>query len=122
MRLKWPKSLGNYKAQFPKLSVFVGQKFILHHYCIQNVKDGIQIQIYKINNEGVTHFSQFISVKVKKILGKSQAQFLEKLRLLRLKQNDDFRIKTMHCIRHPLHYHKTRNPPYNSKSQRIARR
>ena len=36
---------------------------------MQNVKDGIQIQVYDINNESVSHFSQFISVKVKKISG-----------------------------------------------------
>ena len=30
------KSLENYKAQFPELSVFVGQKSIFGHYCIQN--------------------------------------------------------------------------------------
>ena len=36
---------------------------------LQNDKDGIQIQVYKINNDIVTHCSQFISVKVKKISG-----------------------------------------------------
>ena len=46
-----------------------------------------------INNESVTHFSQFISVKVNKNLRKSQAQFREKLRKLRLRQNNDFLIK-----------------------------
>ena len=39
---------------------------MFRRYCIQNVKDRIQIPVYKINNESVTHFSQFISVKVKK--------------------------------------------------------
>ena len=34
---------------------------------MQNVKDGIQIQLYNINNESVNLYSQFISVKVKKI-------------------------------------------------------
>ena len=48
------------EAQYPKLSVFIGQ------YCIQNVKDGFQIQIYNISNESVNHSSQFISVQVKK--------------------------------------------------------
>ena len=62
-------------------------------YCIQNVKDGIQIQVYNINNESVNHFSQFMSVKVKKNVRKSQAQFREKLRKLRLRQNNDFLIK-----------------------------
>ena len=49
MRLKWSKSYENHEAQFPKLSVFIGQKSIFRHYCIQNVKDGIQIQVYNIN-------------------------------------------------------------------------
>ena len=65
----------------------------LFHYCIQNVKDGIQIRVYKINKESVTHFSQFLSVKFKKILRKYQAQFREKLRHLRLRRNDGFLIK-----------------------------
>ena len=62
-------------------------------YCIQNVKDGIQIQVYNIINDSVNHSSQFISVKVKKTLRKSQAQFREKLRKLRLRQNNFFLIK-----------------------------
>ena len=74
----------------------MGQKSIFRQYCIQNVKDGIQIQVYNINNESVNHFSQFISVKVKKNLRKSQAQFREKLRKLRHMQNDGFIKKT--CI------------------------
>ena len=44
-------------------------------------------------NESVNHSSQFISVKVKKNLRKSQAQFREKLRELRLRQTNDFLIK-----------------------------
>ena len=56
-------------------------------------KDGIQIQVYNINNESENHFSQFLSVKVKKKLRKSQDQFREKLRKLRLKQNNDFFVK-----------------------------
>ena len=39
------KFLENYNAQFPKLSVYVGQKSILRHYYIHNVKDGIQIRV-----------------------------------------------------------------------------
>ena len=50
--------------QFSNLIALGGEKSILSHYCIQNVKDGIQIQIYKIDKESVTHFGQFISVKV----------------------------------------------------------
>ena len=41
----------------------------------------------------VDHSSQFISIKVKKNLRQSQAQFREKLRKLRLRQNNDFLIK-----------------------------
>ena len=91
MRLK------NYEAQFPKFSVFIGQKSIVRRYSIQNVKDGIQIQVYNINNGSVNHCNQFISQKVKKNLRKSQAQFKKKLRKLRLRQNDGFLIKKT-CI------------------------
>ena len=51
------------------------------------------MQDCKINNENVTHFGQLISVKVKKILRNSQAEFGVKLRKLRLRQNDDFLIQ-----------------------------
>ena len=50
-------------------------------------------QVYNINNESVGQLSQFISVKVKKNLRKSQAQFRKRLRKLRLRQNDGFLIK-----------------------------
>ena len=73
--------------------MFIGQKSVFRRYCIQNVIDGIQIQVYNINNESVNHFSQFISVTVKKNLRKSHAQFREKLRKLRLKQNNGSFIK-----------------------------
>ena len=43
------RSLENQDAQFPKLNVFIGQKLIFHHYCVQNVNDRIQIQVYNIN-------------------------------------------------------------------------
>ena len=66
---------------------------IFRRYFIQNVKDGIQIRAHNINNEFVTHFSQFISVKVTKNLRKSQAQFRKKLRKLTLRKNDGFLIK-----------------------------
>ena len=49
--------------------------------------------MYNINNESVNHFSQLISVKIKKNLRKSLAQFREKLRKLPLRQNDGFPIK-----------------------------
>ena len=51
------KSQENHEVQFPKLSAFIGQKSIFRHYYIQNVKDGIQIQVCNINNECLTHFS-----------------------------------------------------------------
>ena len=64
---------------------------------MQNVKDRIQIQVYNIISESVNHSSQFISVKVEKNVRKSLAQFQEKLRKLRLRQNNEFVIKEM-CI------------------------
>ena len=69
------------------------KKSICRRYCIQNVKDGVQIQVYNINNEIANHFGKFLSVQVKKNLRKSQAQFREKLRKLRLWQNFDFLIE-----------------------------
>ena len=57
----------------------------------------MQIQVCNVDNEGVNHFSQFISVKVKKSLRKSQAQFREKLRELRLRQNDSF-LRKKTCV------------------------
>ena len=36
------KHLEHHKAQFPELSVCIGQKSILHHYYIKNDKDRIQ--------------------------------------------------------------------------------
>jgi len=51
------------------------------------------MQVYNVNNEIVNHFSQFVSVKVKKDLRKSQAQFLGKVKKLRLRQNDSFLLK-----------------------------
>ena len=83
MRLKWPKSCESHEGQFPKLNVLIGQKWILRHYCIQKVKYGLQIRVYRINKEIVTHFSKCISAKATKILRKSQAQLWEKLRKLR---------------------------------------
>ena len=52
----------NHEAQFPKLNVFIGEKLVCRRYCIQNVKDGIRIQVCSINNESVNQFNQFISV------------------------------------------------------------
>ena len=66
------------------------------HYCIQSVKDGTQIRVYKINKENVADISQFISVKVGQYLRKSQAQLQEKLRKLRLRKNYRFLIKNVY--------------------------
>ena len=59
------------------------------------VKEGFQFQVCNIINKSVNHFSQFISVEVKKHLRKSEAQVREKLRKLRLKQNDSLLTKKM---------------------------
>ena len=88
--VKVKKNSRKSQAQFAKLNVFIGQNSMFRHYCIQNVEDGTHIWVYKINNESVIHFRQFISVKVKKILRKSQAQFRKKLRKLKLRKNDGF--------------------------------
>ena len=95
MRLKFSE---NYEAQFSKLNNFIGQKLIFRHYCIQIVKVGIKIRICNINNEFVTHFSQFNLEKVEKNLRKSQAQFREKLRKLRLRQKYVFLYRSMQKI------------------------
>jgi len=50
-----------------------------------------------MNNQCVNNFSQFISEKAQKNLRKSQAQFREKLRKLRLRENDGFLIEIT-CI------------------------
>ena len=71
----------------------LAKKSVFRRYCIQNVKDGIQIHVYNIINDSVNHSSQFISAKVKKNLRKSQYQFREKFRKLNLRQNNDFLIE-----------------------------
>ena len=71
---------------------------VVCRYWLQNVKDGILIHVYNINNELLNHCSQLISVKVKKNLRKSKAQFREMLRKLRLRQNNDFLIKKVYYI------------------------
>ena len=53
----------------------------------------MEFKVKYIINKSVNHSSQFISVKFKKSLGKSHAQFGEKLRKLRLRQNNDFVLK-----------------------------
>ena len=59
---------------------------------MQNVKDGIQIRVYKINKESVANFYQIISKKVEEIFRNSQVQFREYLRKLRLKENVAFLV------------------------------
>ena len=66
---------------------------MLRHYYIQNVNDGNHVRVYEISKEIVAHLSQFISVKLNKILRKSKVQCQKKLRKLRLKQNDHFLVK-----------------------------
>ena len=77
----------------------IDQKLIFRRYCIQNFQDGIQIQVYNIDNKSINHFIQFISVKVKKKLRKPQAQFRKKLRKLRLRQNYGFLIKKLCAVK-----------------------
>ena len=100
MRLRSSKSKENRKKitrlNFQKLRVFIRKKSVFRRYCIQTVKDGIQIHVCNIINKSVNHSTQFISVKGKKNLRKSQAQFWEKLRKLRLRQNNDFLKKNVH--------------------------
>ena len=71
----------------------MGQKSVFRRYCIENVNDGIQIQVYIINNDIANHFGQIILVKVEKNLRKSEAQFRETLRKLRLRKTYGFLIK-----------------------------
>ena len=49
-----------------------------------------------INTEFATHFSQFTFVTVEKILRNSHAHFREKIRKLRLRQNDSFLIEKVY--------------------------
>ena len=44
------------RAQFRKASVLAEQKLIFCHYYIQNVKDGIQIRVYKIRKRECNPF------------------------------------------------------------------
>ena len=81
------------RGSISKIYYFFGQKYKFRRYFIENVKDGIQIQVCNINNESVSQFGQFISVKVKKNLRKPQAQFSEKLRKLRLRRNNGCLVK-----------------------------
>ena len=92
------KSLENHEAQFPKFSVFIGQKnryFVI--IAFKMLKMECQIQVCNNNNENVNHFSQFISVKVKKKLQKISGSISKKLGKLRLRQNDGFLLRKI-CI------------------------
>ena len=55
------KIVGKSRGSSSKIKCFIGQKFIFLHYCIQSVKDRIQIQVQNIINDS----SQYISAKVK---------------------------------------------------------
>ena len=65
-----------------KIKYFVGHKLILHHYSIQNVKDEFKV---KINKESITHFSHFISEKVKTDFRKIAGSILEQFRKMEAK-------------------------------------
>ena len=91
------KLLRKSRGSISKNQSFLGQKSIFLHYYTQHVKDWIQIQVYNINNEMVNHFGQFILVNVKTNLRKSQAEFRENLRKLRLSQNYGHLIKNKTC-------------------------
>ena len=105
MRLKWSKSLDNRKKimrhNFQKLVFVLAKNLYFVIIAFKNIKDGIQIQIHNINNEIANHFGLFILVEVKKNLRKSQAQFREKIRKLRVRQNYGFLIKKT-CIKKKL--------------------
>ena len=57
MRLKSSKSYENLKKRMRlnvQQFVFYLPESIFRRYCIQNVKDGIQIQVHNITNESLT--------------------------------------------------------------------
>ena len=92
MRLLWTKSEENRKKtqeSMPKIKYF-WSKIDTTSLSHSTIKDGIQIQAYKTNKESTTHFRNFTSTKVKKLLRKSKTRFREKLRKLRFRQNDGF--------------------------------
>ena len=74
------KILRKSQGSISKTKCFIGQKSIFRHHCIQNDKDGIQIRVYKINNDSVTLFSQFIPVKVKKKFKKISGSISRKVK------------------------------------------
>ena len=46
---------------FFKISWFIFQIHKVRHYYIENVKDGIEIQVYKISKENVAHLRHHLS-------------------------------------------------------------
>ena len=73
------KILRKSQGSTSKVKNFCWQELTVYHYCIQNVKDRFQLRVCKISKGIVGNFSQSISVKVKKILRKSQTQIRQKL-------------------------------------------
>ena len=61
------KILRKSRGSISKSKCFIGQNSIFRRSCINNIKDGIQIQVYNINNDTAYHFSQYITVKIEKI-------------------------------------------------------
>ena len=65
------------QSSFSKVKCFSLPNIDITSLVYSKFKDRGQILVYKINKESSLHFSQFISVKVKTMLRKSQAQFRE---------------------------------------------
>ena len=76
-----------------KFCVFIDQKSIFHLYCFYNVKNGIQLPAYNINKECVNHFSQFISIKVKKNLRKISRSISGKVKKIEVEADRRFSYK-----------------------------
>ena len=80
------------RLNFQNYVFLLGKSRLFCHSCIQTLKDEIQNQVYKSNDQSIALFSLFISVQAEKHLTKSKAQFREKLRKLRPRQNEYFLI------------------------------
>ena len=78
------------RGSIPKLKCVYWQKSVFVVIAFKLIKMEFKFKIIK---DSLHHSRQFISLKVKKNLRKSQAQFREKLRKLRLRQNIKFLIK-----------------------------
>jgi len=59
------------QGSISKVKCFCWPKIDITSLLHSNVKYGIQLRVYKINKEMVIRFSQFMSIKVEKILRKS---------------------------------------------------